>query len=628
MSFSRLTLPFVFSCLVLAACTPDESISEVKAADPQTSYAMDPHSFARPEQAVATHLDLDIHVDMDGHRIRGTATYDLRRTSGDSVIFDTDGLSIERVTLGDGSEAQFSLGEQTFMGRALRVALTEGMNKVAITYSTGADAKALQWLTAAQTADKKHPFLFTQGEAILTRTWIPIQDSPGIRITYDAHVTVPPALMAVMSATNPQELSSDGSYRFHMDKAIPSYLIALAVGDIAFKSTGTRTGVYAERSVVDTAAWELADTENMVEAAEALYGPYRWGRYDVIILPPSFPFGGMENPCLTFATPTILAGDRSLTSLVAHELAHSWSGNLVTNATWNDFWLNEGFTVYFEHRITEALYGKDYNDMTSLLGYQDLMANIAQLDTSKHPEDSALHLDLAGRNPDDGMTDVPYEKGYMMLRLIESKVGRPKFDAFLRGYFDHFAFQSITTDTFKTYIKKELLEPHHVEVDLDQWIDKPGLPADAIIPTSDKFTQVDEQVARWGKGSSAKDLKTDGWGTFQWIHFLRHLPAGQSGKQMDDLDATFHFTGSGNSEILAAWLEQCVKNDYEKAYGRLEEFLTTVGRRKFLVPLYQELNATEKGKAIAKKIYDKARPNYHSVSVRTIDDLLHWMPAS
>jgi aminopeptidase N len=593
----------------------------------QTTYIMDPHSFARPEEAVITHLDLDIHVDMDKRRINGTATYDLKRHGGDSIILDTYGLDIERVTLGDGSKAEFTLGDTSFMGRPLSIALPKGIDKVSITYSTGEEAKALQWLSPEQTAEKKFPFLFTQGEATLTRTWIPIQDSPGIRLTYKAHVTVPPELMAVMSATNAQERSPDGSYSFTMDKPIPSYLIALAVGDLGFKATGARTGVYAERSVVDTAAWELADMEKMVEAAEALYGPYRWGRYDLIILPPSFPFGGMENPCLTFATPTILAGDRSLTALVAHELAHSWSGNLVTNATWNDFWLNEGFTVYFEHRITEKLYGKDYNDMTSLLGYQDLLANIAEIDSGKHPEDSALRLDLAGRDPDDGMTDVPYEKGYALLRLIESKVGRPKFDAFLRGYFDHFAFQSINTATFENYIRKNLLEPEHVHVDLAEWIDKPGIPSDAIVPVSDKFIKVDGQIARWGQGTAAKELATDGWSTFEWMHFLRHLPAGQTEKQMNDLDATFHFTASGNSEVLAAWLEQCVKNDHEKAYGKLDEFLTTVGRRKFLVPLYQELIATEKGKAIALKIYAHARPNYHSVSVRTMDDMLHWTPA-
>ncbi len=586
---------------------------------------MDPHSYARPEEAASTHLDLDIHVDMAAHQIRGTATYTLKRHKGDSVIFDTDGLTIQKVTLGDGTAAAFTIGApDPILGQALRVALPKGADKVAISYTAGPDAKALQWLTPAQTRDKKHPFLFTQGEAILTRSWIPVQDSPGIRITYNAHVTVPAELMAVMSATNPQERSPDGSYKFKMDKAIPPYLIALAVGDLEFKATGARTGVYAERSMVEPAAWELADMEEMVEAAEALYGPYRWGRYDVIILPPSFPFGGMENPCLTFATPTIIAGDRTLTSLIAHELAHSWSGNLVTNATWNDFWLNEGFTVYFEHRITEAIYGKEYNDMTTLLGYQDLLATIAEIDSSKHPDDTALHLDLAGRNPDDGMTDIAYEKGYALLRLIESKVGRGKFDAFLTGYFDHFAFRSITTDTFKTYIRRELLEPLKVDLDLDHWVEQPGLPPDVLVPQSERFVQVDDQLARWNEGMAAKALNTQDWGTFRWMHFLRHLPKGQSGQRMAELDAAFGFTRSGNAEIVAAWLEQCVKNNYRAAFPKLNEFLTTVGRRKFLVPLYGALVATQEGKEVAMDIYAKARPNYHSVSVRTIDEMLGW----
>ena len=608
--------------MALAACSAPTG-SSLDQASPETTYTMDPHSYARPEEATTTHLDLHIRVDMEQQRVSGTATYDLKRQSGDSVVFDTDGLTIERVTLGDGTDAAFTLGAaDPILGQPLRVALPQGADRVTIAYSTGPDAKALQWLSPEQTADKQHPFLFTQGEAILTRTWIPVQDSPGIRITYNAEVAVPPGLVAVMSATNPQELSPDGIYTFRMDKAIPAYLIALAVGDIGFQSTGPRTGVYAERSVVEAAAWEFADTEQMVAAAESMYGPYRWGRYDVIVLPPSFPFGGMENPCLTFATPTILAGDRSLNALIAHELAHSWSGNLVTNATWNDFWLNEGFTVYFEHRITEELYGTEYNDMTSLLGHQDLLADIARIDSSEHPEDSALQLDLAGRNPDDGMTDVPYEKGYALLRLIEKQVGRPKFDAFLRGYFDHFAFQSITTETFKAYITKELLGPEQAAVDLDAWIHQPGLPADALIPQSDKFALVDQQIMRWEEGAPAKALTVAGWSTFEWMHFLRHLPAGQTEGQMDELDAAFQFSGSGNAEILAAWLEQCVRNGYDKAYGKLEEFLTTVGRRKFLTPLYQEAKATDPD--LARRIYAKARPNYHSVSVRTIDELLGW----
>ncbi|MBL7983803.1 MAG: aminopeptidase, partial [Flavobacteriales bacterium] len=417
---------------------------------------MDKHSYADPTQAVITHLDLDIRVDMATRTISGKAMYDLERKKGKTVVFDTDGLTIDSVTLTDGTPVPFNLGDSTFLGRALTVELPDSADRISIAYRCGQGARALQWLSPEQTADKRNPFLFTQGQAILTRTWIPVQDSPGIRFTYAAKVTVPSHLMALMSAENPQERSPDGVYRFRMDKPIPAYLVALAVGDLEFKPIDARTGIYAEPSVIEKAAWEFADMGKMVTAAESLYGPYRWGRYDVIVLPPSFPFGGMENPMLTFATPTIIAGDRSLTALIAHELAHSWSGNLVTNATWDDFWLNEGFTVYFEHRISEMLYGKDYNDMTSLLGHQDMLATIQELEGGRHPEDTRLKLDLVGRDPDDGMTDVAYEKGCGLLRVLENKVGREKFDAFLRGYFDRFAFQSMTTEAFIAYLDQEL----------------------------------------------------------------------------------------------------------------------------------------------------------------------------
>jgi aminopeptidase N len=425
---------------------------------------MDPHSHARPNEAVITHLDLDLAVDMSARRIQGTATYAISAKDADSIVFDTEGLDIQGVTLEDGSKAPFTLGAESLLGRALTISIPKGTERLSIAYATGPGARALQWLDSQQTADKKKPFLFTQGQAILTRTWIPIQDSPGIRISYNATVQVPEDLMAVMSATNPQQRNADGRYTFAMKERIPPYLIALAVGDLAFKPLGARTGVYAEPGMVEKAAWEFADMEAMVAAAEGLYGPYRWGRYDVIVLPPSFPFGGMENPMLTFATPTIIAGDRSLTALIAHELAHSWSGNLVTNAVWDDFWLNEGFTVYFEKRICEKIYGKDYAEMLALLGRQDLERTMADISHSAHPEDTRLKLHLEGRDPDDGMTDVAYEKGYAFLRTIEEKVGRAKFDAFVRNYFDAHAFESMTTEAFLELLQTELLAPNKVEV--------------------------------------------------------------------------------------------------------------------------------------------------------------------
>lgn len=620
----RLTSPATIAAFLylLGGCaTAPEPSAEAN----QPIFTMDPHSHARPQEARITHLALDLKVDMAQQQVSGTARYDIATAKDASrIIFDTDGLTIESVTTGDGQAAEYALGEASFLGRALEVKLPPDARTMTIAYRTGAGASALQWLSPQQTAGKQHPFLFTQGQAILTRTWIPVQDSPGIRFTYEARVKVPQGLMAVMSAENPTATSADGSYAFKMEQPIPAYLIALAVGDLAFRPLGARTGVYAEPGMVEKAAWEFADMERMLESAEELYGAYRWGRYDVIVLPPSFPFGGMENPRLTFATPTILAGDRSLTSLVAHEMAHSWSGNLVTNATWNDFWLNEGFTVYFENRICEAVYGDEYARMLQLLGRQDLKSTIAKLEAKGHHGDTHLRLHLEGRDPDDGMTDIAYEKGFALLQLLEEKAGREKFDAFLRGYFDAHAFRSMTTDDFLAYLDEKLLKPESIDLNLAEWVDGAGLPSAAIEPQSDSFVKVEQEVARWSKGAAAAQLATQGWTTFHWMHFLRHLPASLTEDQMAELDTTFGFTANGNAEVLSAWLEVCIRNDYDSAFERLDQFLTTVGRRKFLMPLYTELYKTEKGRVMAQSIYTAARPNYHSVSVRSLDEMLAW----
>lgn len=624
--FDKTFFPVLTSVFLFAACTNGERGGDDTS---KPNHTMDNHSSARPNEAVIKHLDLDIAVDMEEQRISGSASYDLEVYSGSSISLDTDGgLEVLGVTDGGGNSLDFTLGEETSLGRSLVVDLPSGTERITVRYRTGAGAKALQWLAPNQTQGGKHPFLFTQGQAILTRTWIPVQDSPGIRFTYSAKVSVPRELMAVMSATNEQGRNATGTYSFAMKHPIPAYLIALAVGDLAFKPLGERTGVYAEPAMLDKAAWEFADTEAMLAASEKLYGAYRWGRYDILVLPPSFPFGGMENPMLTFATPTIIAGDRSLTALIAHEMAHSWSGNLVTNATWNDFWLNEGFTVYFENRICEAIYGEDYARMHHLLGHQDLLATMARLEKGEHPEDTHLRLSLEGRDPDEGMTDIAYEKGFAFLKLIESKVGRERFDAFLRNYFDTFAFQSMTTDRFLEHLNSDLLVPSNVSVDITSWVDGPGLPADVIVPVSDRFEKVEAAIDSWLAGTPASQLATQEWTTHEWLHFLRTLPSEMDVQRMSELDKAFKFTQSGNSEVLAAWLGIAIANDHVAAYDRLDTFLTTVGRRKFLVPLYTQLVASERGRVMAQTIYAKARPNYHTVSVRTIDELLDRKGAS
>lgn len=595
----------------------------------------DPHSFARPEEVVVKHLHLDLAVDFDRKQLFGTATLTIEnKTEAPQLLLDTRDLLIESVTLlPDDAPTKWSLGETVpLLGRRLSVDITPATKQVAIRYATSPDAAALQWLEPPQTAGKKHPFLFTQSQAILARTWVPCQDGPGVRMTYSARIQVPPDLLALMSASNPTSRSSTGRYEFRMDQPIPSYLLALAVGDIAYRSVGPRSGVYAEPSVVEKAAWELEGTERMIEAAEKLYGPYRWARYDIIVLPPSFPFGGMENPRLTFATPTILAGDRSLVSLVAHELAHSWSGNLVTNATWNDFWLNEGFTTYFENRIMEATEGRAYSEMLAQLSLQDLHATVAELGDSSAM--TRLKLDLEGRDPDEGVSDIAYNKGALFLRQLEDKVGREVWDIFLRNWFDEHAFTSATTEEFVSYLQRKLIKGNRdfeKELDIHAWIYDTGLPKSLPEIRSKEFAKVDAEVERWNAGvkenwsggAVMKSLTTTGWTTHHWLHFLKALPTKLTVPQMKALDDAFGFTKSGNSEILALWLEKAIASDYRAADGALEQFLTSQGRRKFLKPLYAELAKTPDGMARAKRIYAKARPMYHSVSSNTIDAILN-----
>lgn len=587
----------------------------------------DVHSFSRPAEAAIKHLVLDLSVDFERHRLVGSAELEIENASkGRQLVLDINGLAIERVTLDSGKQATFSTGEEArYLGRSLTIAIEPATRSVKIEYASSPEAAAVQWLSPEQTAGGTRPFLFTQSQAILARSWVPCQDTPGVRMTYEATIRVPKGLMAVMSAENPTSTNADGVYRFRMPQPVPSYLLALAVGDLAFRPLGHNSGVYAEKPVVDGAAWELADTPKMIAAAEALYGPYRWGQYDVLVLPPSFPFGGMENPRLTFATPTILAGDRSLVSLVAHELAHSWSGNLVTNATWNDFWLNEGFTVYFERRIMEAVYGRDYSEMLARLGMQDLRDTVRELGAESR--DTHLLLDLKGRDPDDGANKIAYEKGYFLLRLIEETVGRETWDAFLRHYFDRHAFQSMTTEAFVQELRTSLLDGHPGAADriqIDRWISSAGVPENAPRVQSNAFEKVEQQVRAFEDGTAAVRLKTTSWSTHEWIHFLRHLPRSLTRDQMAQLDAAFHFSGTGNSEILHEWLMQSIQHRYEPAYDALESFLLRQGRRKFLKPLYQKLAESEEGLARAAQIYEKARPTYHSVSRGTIDGILKW----
>lgn len=588
----------------------------------------DYHTYSNAEEVVGKHLFLDIEVDFELHQIKGAATWDIIKIKADAdkMVFDTRDLQIDSIVLDDGSKANYTLGNRDeILGAALTIPLKQNTQKLTVFYKTSTTATALQWLAPSQTFGKQQPFLYTQSESIHARTWLPVQDGPGVRYTYDARVRVPKGLLALMSAENPQKKSDDGVYEFKMDVPIPAYLMALAVGDIAFKAIDERTGVYAEPSQLALAHNEFSEVGKMVHIAEELYGPYRWGRYDILVLPSGFPIGGMENPKLTFCTPTILAGDKSLVNLIAHELAHNWSGNLVTNQTWNDFWLNEGFTIYFERRITEAMHGKDYADMLWEIGYQDLEAVVA--DMGKESEDTHLRLNLKGRNPDDGLTDIPYEKGGHLLKLIEQTVGRANMDTFLRKYFDENAFKTMNTRDFVEYLDKNLLAQStewKAKVNINEWLYAPGIPS--TCPRADKvrFNQVDEAAIAFLAGTQASKLNTQKWSTFEWMHFLRKMArANISHEQMKALDAAFSLSKTKNSEQADLWYLLAIKANYEPAYAAMEAFLNVTGREKFLQPLYKEMMQTENGRAMAKRIYEVSRPNYHPLTQRTIDEIVN-----
>lgn len=617
-----------------AACSSDP--------EPVSRAVRDPHSFANIDAFRTRHIDLTLHVDFDARRLRATAdlTLDGLDPRARTVVLDTRDLDVRGAWLvREGDEPlplEHSLGEpQPPLGQALTLELPESANAERITvrveYETRPEASGLQWLTPEQTAGGAHPFLFTQSQAIHARSWIPLQDTPQVRATYRATVHTPAGLRAVMSADNSAqaERGEDGKtdvYRFDMPQAIPSYLIALGVGRLEFRSVGPRSGVYAEPSVVEAAAREFADLEDMIEACERMFGPYRWGRYDLLILPPSFPFGGMENPRLSFITPTVIAGDRSLVALIAHELAHSWSGNLVTNATWRDLWLNEGFTTYLERRIVEALYGRRRAQMEDALGLQSLQRDLEDLE----PRDEVLAIDLTGRDPDDVFSDVPYEKGKLFIQWLESRLGREQLDEFLKGYFDRFAFQSITTEQFldhlRTYLKSAA--PDAVdEAQLRTWIYEPGLPEFAVLPPGDAFTHVDRARADWVEGRiDATQLPAREWTTHEWLHFLDNLPQQVPQERLAELDRAFGLTEVENAEIAHSWLLVAVRNRYEPAYPRLERYLTTIGRRKLIKPLYEALVETSEGAERARRIYERARPGYHPIAASTIDSILQAAP--
>jgi aminopeptidase N len=624
--------------LALAGCQQEQAelvekpqpVTETPLGPPPDA-AIDNFSFANSTQFRTRHLQLDLQVDFGQRELRGFVTLHMQRLDplASRIVLDSRALHIEAASVStDGTlwtETAFELGEtDPVKGEPLTVELPADFDPVTefqltLSYRTDPAATALQWLSPQLTAGGQHPFMFSQSQSIHARSWVPLQDTPMVRVTYDAVIRTPPALLALMSADNDPFAARDGEYHFSMPQPIPSYLLALAVGDVYFEPFGDSTGVYAESEVLERAAWEFAGTQAMLETAEDMYGEYQWGRYDLLILPPSFPFGGMENPRLSFITPSVLAGDRSLVSLIAHELAHSWSGNLVSNATWRDIWLNEGTTSYFEARMMEVLYGRERADEERVLGNEELQLDFDEISPLMQP----LAPGFSSGDPDEGQGSVPYHKGRLLLEHLESVFGRAEFDRFLAGYFKHFEFQAISSEQFLDYLDESLLQTRpgkYSRAQVAEWLYLPGLPA-GVVPTRSATLEQAAGLARdWASGEvSAENLPMDEWSPQAAVHFINQLPEDLPQEKLAVLDQALGLSTTGNAEIGRTWFIQVASRRQTPAYGAMAAHLKRYGRTRLIAPVYQALVDNGADEALARDIFSQARDTYHPLTVASIE---------
>jgi leukotriene A-4 hydrolase/aminopeptidase len=580
---------------------------------------IDPHSYFDTAQPRAKHVRLRWQVDFTTQQIIGDTTLVFEQPSSGQVDLDSKGLTITSVQTRNGSNVPYVLGDaDPILGRQLQLQLPADTSEVTIAYHTSPQAMALQWLAPAQTEGKRHPFLFSQCQAIHARTILPIQDTPRARVTYEAEVTVPEPLTAVMSAAprGQRQAASSRTFAFAMPQPIPPYLLALAVGNLASRALSPRSRLWAEPETLEAAAYEFADIEAMLERAESLFGPYVWERYDMLVLPPSFPYGGMENPRLTFLTPTVLAGDRSLVDVVAHELAHSWTGNLVTNATMEHFWLNEGFTTWAERRILAALHGDDVGVLAWAIGQQALDAAVARFGVDSPL--TRLRPQLQGVDPDDAFSSIPYEKGARFVVVLERAVGRQRFDRFMLDYMHRFRFQSITSEEFLQFLDEQLPGTSG-QVLAPQWLYETGMPPNAPVFTSAKLEALTALAQAWPIGKRPTEAQLKQWEPREILVFLQHLPRQLDTASLAWLDAQLGLTGRGNYEILVEWLTIAAGSDYEPVFDRIRDVLRRVGRMKFLRPLFVALGKHARTQQLGREIYNAAQATYHSLSRRVIE---------
>jgi aminopeptidase N len=581
----------------------------------------DPHSYTDLAQGRIRHIAFQFEADFGRRQLRGTAHYSLVQPLRGPLDLDTRDLDILAVSSSDRA-VSFDIGPpDPILGSRLRLSDLAGADEFTISFVASESARALQWLSPAQTAGGHHPFLFTQCQPHHARTIFPCQDSPSVRFTYQAELRVPAPLVGAMAGAPVGSRPDAGAtvFRFDMPQPIPSYLFALAVGEITSRELGPRARVYAEPEGIEAAAWEFARIEDMLVEAEKLYGPYPWERYDMLVLPPSFPYGGMENARLTFLTPTMIVGDRSLTNLLAHELAHSWTGNLVTNATWEDFWLNEGWTTYAERRILGAIEGEDSAMLRAAAGRNTMLVSLQRFGWDADP--TRLKFSQAGIDPESVVSYIAYEKGYSFLVRLERIVGRAAFDAFTRRYIAEHRFRTITTEEFIELLRRDLPQVFS-QVDIQTWLYGPGLPPDAPLFESPLIDEVSNRLFDYQEGRLPRREDVATWSTSQTYLFLQHLPRIIPVDHCRALESALALDKSRVPQFLTQFLEIAICSEYRQALPRAEALIAAVGRMFIILPVFQAMVQTEWSRPLARPLLDKVRSRHHPITVLAMEQML------
>ncbi|MCL7022880.1 hypothetical protein MKW94_020542 [Papaver nudicaule] len=605
---------------------------------------IDPHSYTDSSNPLTTYISLTLYFDFPSSTINGSSQLTLSSPHSGPLLLDTRSLTITSVldtqTL---IPIPFELSPviDPIKGQTLIVTLTNQSSFV-VSFVTSPNSSALQWLSPPQTFNKSLPFVYTQCQAIHARSIFPCQDTPAARICYSARLNVPRELSAVMAAKHVERRQpvareagvacDEGLWcaegrvveEFVMEQPIPPYLFAFAVGKLGFREVGPRTRIYAENavSVLDVAAREFAGTEEMIRQGEKLFGVYEWERFDLLVLPPSFPYGGMENPRMTFLTPTVIKGDASGAQVVAHELAHSWTGNLITNKTNEDFWLNEGFTTYAERRIVEVCQGEERAALSIGIGWKGLNEDIERF--KDNLEFTKLKNKQDGVDPDDIYSQVPYEKGFQFLWRIERQIGRPAFDEFLKKYISTFKFQSIDTETFITFLKANI-PGIEKEIDLVLWTEGTGLPSDAYETESSIYTKLVSLAKEFKVGRMPREDEVADWQGQEWELYLENVPKSVEASQVAALDARYRLAESKDYEVKVAFLQLALSSGCRDYYSEVEKTLKEVGRMKYLRPLYTALVQgveKEESKILARQVFAEARECYHPIAQGVVESIL------